>query len=121
MLYAEVLLAVPVGESWTYSVPDAQASAIAFGKRVIVPFGKRKMTGYVILVSDQKPEGEYEIRSIDRIVDKEPVFTPEQLRIAKWMHKMYFTATGICLSAMIPSGRGKARWTLSLSLHHSRR
>ena len=105
MLYAEVLLAVPVGESWTYSVPDAQVSAIAFGKRVIVPFGKRKMTGYVILVSDQKPEGEYEIRSIDRIVDKEPVFTPEQLRIAKWMHKMYFTATGICLSAMIPSGK----------------
>ena len=105
MLYADVLLAVPVEEAWSYSVPEPLEGSVSFGKRVIVPFGRRKMTGFVISVSQDKPEGDYEVRAIERVIDKEPVFTEELLGIAGWMHRMYFSATGMCLSAMIPSGR----------------
>ena len=95
MLYADVLLAVPVEEAWSYSVPEPLEGSVSFGKRVIVPFGRRKMTGFVISVSQDKPEGDYEVRAIERVIDKEPVFTEELLGIAGWMHRMYFSATGM--------------------------
>lgn len=105
MLYADVLLAVPVEEAWTYSIPEKLAGDVAFGKRVIVPFGRRKMTGFVIAVSDEKPDADFDIRPLERVIDRMPVFTQELLTLARWMHRMYFTATGLCLSAMIPSGK----------------
>ncbi len=104
-MYAEVLLALPYEASYTYIVPEKLEKEAVKGVRCAVPFGRRRMTGFIVSVSDEKPDGNYELREIERIIDKEPVFNDELLDIARWMSWMYFSPAGLSLSAMIPSGR----------------
>ncbi len=105
MTYAGILLALPYEASYAYIVPERLLDEAAFGKRAIVPFGKRKMTGFIISVSTERPSGDFELKEIERVVDSEAVFNEDLLDTARWMASMYFSATGLCLSSMIPSGR----------------
>ena len=105
MKYATVLLQLPYEASYSYIVPEKLEDKAAFGKRCIVPFGKRSMTGFIIAVSEDKPQGDFELREISRMIDDEPVFTDALLDIARWMGRMYFSPAGLSLSMMIPSGR----------------
>ena len=45
--YVEVAVALPVFQTYTYKVPESFADFMATGKRVLVPFGQRRVTGYV--------------------------------------------------------------------------
>ena len=46
--YIEVAVAVPVYHTFTYSVPQYLLPFVAAGKRVLVPFGRRRVTGYIL-------------------------------------------------------------------------
>ncbi len=106
MKYGEVLLNLPLEGPYTYIIPDLLSADAAFGIRVVVPFGKREVTGFLIRLSDsfENKEG-YQLREIKRIVDKRPIFTEEMLDLAYWMHDMYLSPAGENLSVMIPSGK----------------
>ncbi len=104
MRYAEVLIAIPYSGSWSYIVPEKIESDAKPGMRAIIPFGKRKMTGYIISITEERPSG-FNLKEIERLIDKEPLFSQEHVKIAEWMEHMYLTPAGICLDAMIPSGR----------------
>ncbi|MDH3878708.1 MAG: hypothetical protein OET18_12745, partial [Desulfobacterales bacterium] len=41
--YIEVAVAVPVYHTFTYSVPQYLLPFVAAGKRVLVPFGRRRV------------------------------------------------------------------------------
>ena len=105
MKYASMLLALPYEASYTYIIPERLSDEAVPGKRAIVPFGRRRMTGFIVSVSDIRPDGDFELKEIERLIDKEPVFNEELVSLARWMAAMYFSASGLCLSAMIPSGR----------------
>ena len=48
MLYADVLLPLPMADTYTYLVPDDMADRVTVGLRVVVPFGARRYyTGIV--------------------------------------------------------------------------
>ena len=85
MRYASVILSLPFDGIYSYSFEDMN---VFFGVRVIVPFGKREMTGFVVGVQDEIPDGGFEIKSIKRVVDKEPVFNESLYELAKWMSNM---------------------------------
>ena len=74
MKYASLILDLPYEAVYSYIVPPSMEEQAIFGVRAIVPFGHRKMTGYIIGTSDEKPLGDYELKMIDRVIDKEPVF-----------------------------------------------
>lgn len=44
----EVAVALPVHGTFVYEVPLALAAEAAQGMRVLVPFGNRRITGYVL-------------------------------------------------------------------------
>ena len=46
--YIEVAVAIPVYHTFTYSVPQFLLPFAAAGKRVLVPFGQRRVTGYIL-------------------------------------------------------------------------
>ena len=75
------------------------------GVRVIVPFNRRKLQGYVLSVSDEKPEVGFDIKAIQRVVDKEPLFDKRDYDLALWMEKFYFSSRGEILDTMIPGGK----------------
>ncbi|NTV47593.1 MAG: hypothetical protein HGB11_13990 [Chlorobiales bacterium] len=42
---------IPADKTFSYAVPGEFNEAIAVGKRVLVPFGRRRVTGFILLVS----------------------------------------------------------------------
>jgi len=99
----EVVFRLPLDRVFTYRLP-AGASAVP-GCRVSAPFGRRKLTGYVIGVDVEPPAGVEEIREIDRVVDSRPLFTGEILEQARWLAQMYMCSLGEALAAMLPGAR----------------
>ena len=49
MLYANIILPVPLETQFSYIVPESLSEKIAVGMRVLVPFGKTKT--YIGIVS----------------------------------------------------------------------
>lgn len=100
-MLVEVYLPIPLKDSFTYRIKDGETT---FGCRVSVPFGGRKLVGYVVEVCEDK-QLDYEVKSILKVIDKTPVFTKELLDTAMWMSKVYISSPGQILSMMIPSGK----------------
>ena len=55
MSYVEVIFNAPVEGVFTYEDPDAREEPL--GCRVIAPFGRREMTGFIVGSTDVPPEG----------------------------------------------------------------
>lgn len=103
--YALVTLAVPLYNStFTYSYDEKKVPSPLY-KRVSVDFNHRKMTGFVIETSDDRPEGDYEIKGIKRVLDNEEVINEELVRLAKDMSYLYKNSIGQCLSLMVPNAK----------------
>ena len=104
-MYLDLVFDVPLQQRFTYAQDDKGEAAV--GKRVIAPFGRREVLGYVIGTRESPPEGvaPEAIKKIRRVVDKEPIFGPNEIELALWMASYYLCGTGEALATMIPSGR----------------
>ena len=108
MSYVEIILNVPLNGSFTYSTEDP---SVQVGIRAEVFFGRRKMTGFVVSVSEEYDEkknaglSKDKIKPVIRFIDKTPLFSKEQTELADWISKYYLCYEGEALSAMLPSGR----------------
>ncbi|MBN2070718.1 MAG: primosomal protein N' [Candidatus Krumholzibacteriota bacterium] len=107
--FADVALPMPVDRLFTYKVPDELARTLSPGCRVMVPVGRRKVTGYVIsLHSDD--EGKFRIKDILAQVDDQPLVTEDLMRLARWISDYYIHSLGEVLRAMLPASiKGKGR------------
>ena len=99
----EVAFGIPHTGTFTYTCPDEVP--VIPGCRVIAPFGRRTLTGYVISSGGPYPEGGFELKSIDRVLDPEPIFNDELLDLAHWVSGMYMCSLGEALSVMLPGAR----------------
>jgi len=106
--YFDLVFNIPSDRAFSY-LGDEKGEA-APGKRAMVPLGSRDCLGFIIGKRDAPPEDvkEDSIKSIRRLVDKEPVFDERDLELAKWIAGYYFCGLGEALAAMIPSGKRAA-------------
>ena len=103
MYFVDVILPIPLKQSFTYSVNKNEASFLKPGMRVAIPFGKSKVyTGIVYRVHDQAPVG-YETKSIDHILDETPIITKFQLEHWEWLSNYYMCSLGEVIKAALPS------------------
>jgi primosomal protein N' (replication factor Y) len=79
------------------SLPDLQP-----GHLVWVPFGARYLQGVVMALDDHSPVEE--TRSIDRLADPDPIVSPNQLELARWISAYYMAPLQQVIWAMIPPG-----------------
>ena len=104
MLFADVILPVPLHSLFTYSVPEALQQSIYPGSRVYVPFGRNKRyTGIVFRIHSDKPT-EYEVKEIEQLLDNSPSVLPSQLKLMNWIAEYYLCAVGDVMKALLPSG-----------------
>lgn len=104
-LYADVIVPLPLANSYTYRLPADMAGEIQVGSRVIVPFGqKRYYTAIVIRLHNTPPEGDYAIKSVTEVLDSHPVVFPNQLDLWKWIAEYYLCTLGDVYKAALPSG-----------------
>ncbi|MBI2411924.1 MAG: primosomal protein N' [Deltaproteobacteria bacterium] len=101
--FAEVAIELPIEGSFTYSIPDA-LKGIGIGARVLVPFGKRTVTGYVLSTTDAPPEGVKGIKPLIDTLDERPIFDEARLKFYRWLSSYYFSSLGEALSLIPPGG-----------------
>jgi primosomal protein N' (replication factor Y) len=107
----DIVFDIPLDRTFTYR-KDGKAEAWP-GRRVMAPFGKREVMGFVVGEREAPPEGveTASIKAVRRVVDKETLFDMEDLALARWVSGYYLCALGEALAAMIPSGRRAAVFT----------
>ena len=97
---------VPVGarKTFAYSAPAEFRGRIFPGMRVLVPFGRKLLTGYVVGYSDSQQTREYKIRPISDLLDAEPTISPSLIETALWVSRYYFAPPGEVFRALFPVG-----------------
>lgn len=103
--YALIVAAIPLKQAFTYGVPETMADSVMVGVRVVVPFGKREVTGYVVGLTDDEPDTSFAVKQIKRVIDKEPLYGRTEVELAAWMGRFYLCSQGEAIATMIPGGR----------------
>jgi primosomal protein N' (replication factor Y) len=104
MKYVDVILPLPLANTFTYSVPDEWAGLVRIGMRVVVPFGKKKMyTAVVYLVHTVSPTV-YEAKDIICLLDAEPILRRPQIKFWEWISSYYQSFLGDVFQAAVPAG-----------------
>lgn len=97
------MLPVPVPKLLTYHVPEALATRVVLGSRVLVPLGARKIfTGLVVQIHTQPPT--YPTKRIVDALDDTPIVNHLQLRFIYWLATYYLCTLGEVLLAALPNG-----------------
>jgi primosomal protein N' (replication factor Y) len=105
-MYVEVAVNLPpVQGTFDYHLPAALEGRVRPGHLVTAPFGPRRVQGVVVGTPDQ-PEVT-ETRPIESLLDPEPVLTPSQLALARWLAQQYHAPLISCLTIMLPPGLGQ--------------
>jgi primosomal protein N' (replication factor Y) len=83
-MFVRVAIPIPSAKTFTYAVPEPFVPAVVVGKRVLVPFGKRRMTGFIIEIT---PEAacDQTIKEILDLPDPEPLFDRDDLAFYEWI------------------------------------
>lgn len=101
-IWVSILLPLPVEQAYDYSVPPECQSLVAFGKRVEVQFGQKKLyTGIIIEIHDT-PSNQ-PLKPIREVLDQQPIFLPIHLKFWKWMAQYYHCFLGEVMNAALPA------------------
>jgi len=101
--FINVILPIPLENSFTYAITAAEAGFLKPGMRVSVPFGKTKIyTGLVDTIHTKAPLV-YEAKQIHQILDEEPLVTKTQLKHWQWISKYYMCSVGEVMRAALPN------------------
>lgn len=103
MVYADIILPLPLEGVFTYSVPDGMTAAVKPGMRVVVPFGRsKKYIGVVLRTHGEEPS--FDVKDILSLPDQHPIVTGLQLRLWQWIADYYMSPLGDVFKAALPGG-----------------
>jgi primosomal protein N' (replication factor Y) len=116
--YCDVSLPIPLDQPFTYELPQTLQHRVLPGCRLLVPFGARKLTGMVLRVHDEAPEGP--LKEALKLIDEEPVLDAELIALGRWIAAYYCAPLGEVLRSMTPLS-GEVRHTKQYTLTDSGR
>ena len=98
-MYADVAVCLPLSRTFVYKV----AEPVEVGCRVVVPFRKRDMEGFVVGVRNQAPD-DIEIHPITNVIDQSPLLRQEIFQLCRWISEYYVSPLGEVLKGALPPG-----------------
>ncbi|MDR6997957.1 primosomal protein N' [Neobacillus niacini] len=116
MKIASVIVDVPTKQTdkpFDYLIPDQWEDTIQPGMRVIVPFGPRKIQGFV---TELKNQSEFkQLREICEPMDLEPVLNKELLELGNWLTENTLCFKIFAYQVMLPAAL-KAKYQKKVKL-----
>ena len=109
-MFAEVAVPVFIRQTFTYHLVGDMARRAQVGCRVIVPFNKKLLTGFIVALHEHR-QGELsqtEILDVEELVDENPIVGRNILELTRWMSDYYYAAWGECIRAALPGGAAVA-------------
>lgn len=104
MKIARVILPLPLDRPYTYLVPEHFWHLVRPGRRVVVPFGKRKLAGVVVEEGKEEDIKGFAAKEILDVDMELPVLPAEILKLTKWMASYYMCSWGEAARAALPPG-----------------
>jgi primosomal protein N' (replication factor Y) (superfamily II helicase) len=108
----QVAVATPLHKIFTYT----HTKPLAPGIRVLVPFGSSpKVLGVVVDHEVATPTGKsqegrpYTVKPITEVLDQEPVYSPNLLKLSNWLANYYMHPLGEVLRTMLPASSTKGK------------
>lgn len=101
-IYIEVAIALPVHNTYTYSVPEDLSALATTGKRVLVPFGRRRVTGYILGFC--KEIHQEKIKTVLDILDEASLFPSSMIPFFRWIADYYIHPIGDVIKCALPGG-----------------
>lgn len=104
MQIAQVIVDVPTRQtnsSYSYLIPNELSDQIKLGMRVVVPFGKRHITGFVVGI-DNSTEFNGKLKEIISLIDLIPQLNSELLKLSDWLASETYSFKINCLQTMLP-------------------
>ncbi|ACA60096.1 replication restart helicase PriA [Candidatus Desulforudis audaxviator] len=105
--YAEIVVDLPlsrVDQVYHYAVPERFRTELCLGSRVLVPFGRRQLAGYVVGFRSQAAVEQ--VKDILDVLSSQPAFTHELYTLARWMAERYLCTTAQALQCIAAPSRG---------------
>lgn len=103
-MIAQVIVDVAAKQTdriFEYHVPDELEKDVQIGSRVVVPFGRRKVQGFVVGL-EEKSEFKGKLKDLLVVVDEMPPLTPELVELSKDLARKIFSYRIKILQAMLP-------------------
>lgn len=100
-MYAGVVVELSnknIDKIFTYEIPSNMN--VLVGERVLVPFGKMCLEGFILEVNQKKPE--YQTKKIISLIDEKPVLNEEMIELGKWMVKKTLCTLSSAYQVMLP-------------------
>lgn len=101
-----------VDKIFDYSVPSSYINTIQVGMRVLVPFGKMTLEGFVLEIKNDS-NGNMELKEILELVDQDIVLNEELLELGKKIREKTLAPLISCYQVMLPKALKAKKGTTS--------
>lgn len=108
MVYANVIVDIShekLDKTFQYIVPEPLAQELSEGMRVAVPFGRRRIHGYVVALADTPEYDAAKLKPILAIEKGAVSIESELIALAAWMHKSCGGTMNQALKTVLPVKR----------------
>jgi primosomal protein N' (replication factor Y) len=107
MLYAKVVVGLPVSGPFDYIVPEALVKILKPGSRAWVNFGSRRIVGYVVaLAKNSRIE---HLKPIVELIDERPLLDKKFILLAGKLADYYCCSWGEAIETALPEGIRKGK------------
>ncbi len=110
MIYFEVAVDAPLDKTLFYSfepsAADKDEDESYVGRRVLVVLGRRVVTGYVLVETEEFPEN-IAIKEIIGFLDNGPLFHEKSVELFEWVSRYYHYPIGEVIKTALPAGINK--------------
>ena len=103
--YAKVIVDISqekLDKTFEYRIPPYLTQRIAVGMQVYIPFGSRRITGYVVELSDEAEYDEDKLKNIAGIVTDSVPIESHLIALAGWMREHYGGTMNQALKMVLP-------------------
>jgi primosomal protein N' (replication factor Y) (superfamily II helicase) len=104
MAWADLILPLPLDGVFTYLIPGGLEHEVLPGKRVLVPFGSKKIYSAIVKKVHDTAPVDFKAKEILSVLDRDPLISEIQIKFWEWISEYYMCAEGEVLKAAMPSG-----------------
>lgn len=98
---ARVIVEIALDKEFDYQIPATLSDQVELGSQVVVPFGPRTLTGYVVGLQPHSTHAR--LKPIKKVVGDHPLITPKIVKLARWMAAYYGCPLENAVRTVLPS------------------
>ncbi len=99
---ARVAVNLPVQGTFSYRIPGSLEREARVGHRILVPFNRREVTGFIL---ERLPPGPDEgLKEISEVLDPDPLFHEKTVPLFEWLSRYYVFPIGQVIASALPGG-----------------